>query len=128
MVTVSNYMERLRADGSKFIVLEITGGLELIQSSNTGSFYATVRKCNIPSTFNENVAKGLIGSQIPGDIVRVNVPAYEYVNKRTGEVMTLQHGYSYQPEGSMSLIGQARVTEMEMESPDKKYILKAPVL
>ena len=128
MVTVTNYMERLRKDGSSFIVLEITGGLELIQSSTSGNFYATVRKCTIPSTFDENVAKGLIGSQIPGDIVRVNVPPYEYINKRTGEVMTLQHGYSYQPEGSMSLIGQARVTDMEMETPDNKYILKAPQL
>ena len=114
MVTVSNYMERKRKDGSSFIVLEISGSLELIQSSTSGNFYATVRKCSIPSTFDENVAKGLIGSQIPGDIVRVNVPAYEYINKRTGEVMTLQHGYSYQPEGSMSLIGQARITDMEM--------------
>ncbi len=114
MVTVTGFMERKRKDGSKFIVLEITGGLELIQSSNTGNFYATVRKCSIPSTFDENVAKGLIGSQISGDIVRVNVPAYEYINKRTGEIMTLNHGFSYQPEGSMSLIGQARVTDMEM--------------
>ena len=114
MVTVTNYMERMRKDGSSFIVLEITGGVELVQSSNTGNFYATVKKCSIPSTFNENVAKGLIGSQIPGDIVRVNVPAYEYINKRTGEIMSLQHAYSYQPEGSMSLMGQARVTDMEM--------------
>jgi len=126
MVTVTNYMERKRKDGSSFIVLEITGGVEFIQSSTSGSFYATVRKCTIPSTFNETVAKGLIGSQIPGDIVRVNVPAYDYINKRTGEVMTLNHGYSYQPEGSMSLIGQARVSEMEMDSPDRKYILNAP--
>ena len=114
MVTVTGFMERHRKDGSSFIVLEITGGLELIQSSNTGNFYATVRKCTIPSTFDENVAKGLIGSQISGDIVRVNVPAYEYINKRTGEIMSLNHGFSYQPEGSMSLIGQSRVTDMEM--------------
>jgi hypothetical protein len=128
MVTVTGFMERQRKDGSSFIVLEISGSLELIQSSTSGNFYATVRKCSIPSTFDENVAKGLIGSQIPGDIVRVNVPAYEYINKRTGEVMSLQHAYSYQPEGSMSLMGQARVTDMEMEAPGQKYILKAPQL
>jgi len=128
MVTVTGFMERQRKDGSSFIVLEITGGVELVQSSSSGSFYATVRKCSIPSTFDENVAKGLIGSQLSGDIVRVNVPAYEYINKRTGEVMSLQHAYSYQPEGSMSLMGQARVTDMEMEAPDQKYILKAPQL
>ncbi|MBU3714100.1 MAG: hypothetical protein FGM46_04050 [Ferruginibacter sp.] len=115
MVTISNFMERQRKDGSSFIVLKITGGLELVQSSSTGNFYATVRKCTIPSTFSAEVAKTLVGTQISGNIVRVNVPSYEYVNKRTGEIMQLQHGYSYQPEGSMALIGQARVTDLEIE-------------
>jgi hypothetical protein len=57
MVTVSNYALRVRKDGSTFVVLELTGGLEIIQSSNTGKHYATVRKCTIPSTFSEEVAK-----------------------------------------------------------------------
>lgn len=114
MVTVTGFMERKRKDGSSFIVLEITGGVELVQSSNTGNFYATVRKCSIPSTFDENVAKGLIGSQIPGDIVRVSVDPYNYVNKRTGQIMQLQHSYAYRPEGSLELIGQTQINELEM--------------
>jgi hypothetical protein len=118
-------MERQRKDGSSFVVLEITGGLELVQSSSSGSFYATVRKCTIPSTFSVEIAKVMIGTQISGDIVRVEVPAYEYVNKRTGEVMKLQHGYSYQPEGSLSLIGQSRVTDLEEETTPRKIILNA---
>ena len=48
------------------------------------------------------------------DIVRVNVPAYEYINKRTGEIMQLQHSFAYRPEGSMELIGQTQVSELEM--------------
>ena len=126
MVTVTNFLERQRKDGSSFVVREITGGLELVQSSSSGNFYATVRKCTIPSKFSVEIAKSMIGSQISGEIVRVEVPEYEYVNKRTGEVMTLTHGYSYRPEGSFSLIGQARVTDLEMEAPEKKFILKAP--
>ena len=62
MVTVSNYSERNRKDGTTFIALEISGGVELVQSNNTGKFYATVRKTSIPSTFDETIAKGLIGS------------------------------------------------------------------
>jgi hypothetical protein len=114
MVTITSYVPRTRKDGTTFIALEITGGVELVQSSNTGNFYATVRKCTIPSTFDENIAKGLIGSQIPGDVVKVNVPAYEYINKRTGEIMQLQHSFAYRPEGSMELIGQTQVSELEM--------------
>ena len=114
MVTVSSYVPRTRKDGTTFIALEISGGLELIQSNTTGKFYATVKKTTIPSTFDENIAKTLIGSQIPGNVVRIQVEQYDYINKRTGEVMKLQHSYSYQPEGSMELIGETRITELEM--------------
>ena len=114
MVTVTNFVPRTRKDGTTFIALEISGGLELIQSSSSGSFYATVKKTTIPSTFDENIAKTLIGSQIPGNVVRIQVEQYDYINKRTGEVMKLQHSYSFQPEGSMELIGETRITELEM--------------
>ena len=91
MVTVSSYSVRTRKDGTTFIALELSGGVELVQSNNSGKFYATVRKTSIPSTFNETIAKGLIGSQMPGSIVRVQVDPYQFVNQRTGEVLTLQH-------------------------------------
>ena len=112
MVTITNYSERTRKDGTTFIALELTGGVELVQSNNTGKFYATVRKTSIPSTFDETIAKGLIGTQMKGDVVRVTVDPYEFTDKRTGEVLTLQHSFSYQPEGSVELIGQTKVLEM----------------
>ena len=114
MVTVTNYAVRERKDGTTFIALEISGGLEIQQSQTTGNFYATVKKCSIPSTFDESIAKTMIGQQIEGDLVRVETDPYEYVNKRTGEVMLLQHGYAYKPIGSMELIGQTQVREIQM--------------
>jgi hypothetical protein len=114
MVTVSSYAVRTRKDGTTFIALELSGGVELVQSNNSGKFYATVRKTSIPSTFNETIAKGLIGSQMPGSIVRVQVDPYQFVNQRTGEVLTLQHSFSYQPEGSTELIGQTQISKLEM--------------
>ncbi len=114
MVTVSSYAVRTRKDGTTFIALELTGGIELVLSNNSGKFYATVRKTSIPSTFNETIAKGLIGSQMPGSIVRVQVDPYQFVNQRTGEVLTLQHSFSYQPEGSTELIGQTQISKLEM--------------
>jgi len=114
MVTVSSYSVRTRKDGTTFIALELSGGVELVQSNNSGKFYATVRKTSIPSTFNETIAKGLIGSQMPGSIVRVQVDPYQFINQRTGEVLTLQHSFSYQPEGSTELIGQTQISKLEM--------------
>lgn len=113
MITITNYNIRSRKDGTPFVTLEVTGGLEFIQSATTGKFYATVRKCSIPCTFDELVAKSLIGSTMPGQIVRVEAEAYEYTNPRTGEVMILQHTYAYQPEGSAQLIGHTLISELE---------------
>lgn len=112
MVTVTGFKEIAKKDGGTFISLELSGGLELVQSSSSGGFYATVRKVRIPSTFDETVAKMMIGQQIEGSIERVTVPQYEFVNKRTGEVMLLQHSYTYRPKGAIETIGQTQVMEM----------------
>jgi hypothetical protein len=114
MVQVTNFHEVETKDGKTFISLELTGGLELIQSQTTGKIYATVRKCRIPSTFDANIAKMMVGTQLDGDVVRVETDPYDYVNKRTGEIMTLQHSYAYRPSGSMELIGVSRVQEIQM--------------
>lgn len=114
MVTITNYVGRTRKDGTTFIALEITGGVELVQSTNTGKFYATVRKTNIPSTFDESIAKGLIGTQLKGDVVRVTTDPYNFVDKRTGEIIQLQHSYAYQPEGSNEIIGSRKIEALEM--------------
>ncbi|HRF24875.1 MAG TPA: hypothetical protein PLR98_11950, partial [Chitinophagaceae bacterium] len=80
MVTVTGFAQRERKDGTKFFVLELNGGLELVQSSSTGKFYATARKCTIPSTFDESTAKLMIGQTVEGEIVRIPSEPYEYVN------------------------------------------------
>jgi hypothetical protein len=113
MVRVTGYNIRERKDGTKFVTLELTGGLELVQSQTTGNFYATIRKCNIPSTFSEEIAKIMIGSELDGDIVRIQVDSYEYLNKRTGEIMTLTHSYAYKPKGAVELIGHTKVSNLE---------------
>ncbi|MFN6375534.1 MAG: hypothetical protein ACK4YD_10225 [Chitinophagia bacterium] len=113
MVSVTGYAERTRKDGSKFIALEITGGVELIQSSTSGRFYATVRKCSIPSTFNAIVAEAMIGQKLPGEVVKVITEPYEFVNPRTGELMKLQHSFAYQADSKQEhLIGHTRVHEV----------------
>jgi hypothetical protein len=114
MVTVSAYASRLRKDGTSFITLELTGGLELIQSGSTGKFYATVRKCSIPSTFSELIAQKMIGQELPGEIVKQECDPYEFVNKQTGELMMLNHTYAYQASANDLVLGHTKITEMEM--------------
>ena len=124
MVIVSDYMEKVNAtSGQTFVLLELSGGLELVQSQNTGKFYATSRKCRIPSTFSADVAKLMVGQQIEGDIVRVESDPYEYTNKTTGEIITLAHSYAYRPKGSMELLGESRLEVVDEKINQKSYKL-----
>ena len=114
MVTVTGYNERQRKDGTTFITLEITGGAELIQSTTSGRYYATVRKCSIPSTFSKQVAESIIGQRIPGEIVKVICEPYDFKNTTSGEIMRLQHSYAYQAEGVMEAVGHTKVSQLEL--------------
>src|SRR5690606_9476183 len=100
MVTIVNYKERLKDDGTSFFVLELQGGIEMTQSKTTGMFYATAKKAIIPSTFDEITCKGLIGTQIPGSIEKQECEPYEYVVQETGEEIILYHRLEYVPEGN----------------------------
>ena len=114
MVQVIGYKQVAKKDGTNFFALELAGGLEMVQSSSSGKFYATIRKCRIPSTFDENIAKMMVGKEIPGDVLRVSTEPYEYTSSKTGEVLTLQHSYAYRPAGSIELIGHTPVKELEV--------------
>jgi hypothetical protein len=113
MVKVTGYATRETADGKrKFITLELSGGLAMIQSQSTGKFYATTTKCSIPTTFDENVAKSLIGSEMPGDIVKQEVEPYEFVNKTTGETLMLNYSYAYQLNPQATPVGSSKELEI----------------
>ena len=99
MVTVKDFVIRQTKDGREFIALILQGGLSLVQSKNTGNFYATVKQCSIPSTFDENSAKSFVGERIPGSVVRKECETYQWTNKETGEVIELAHRWVYVPEG-----------------------------
>jgi hypothetical protein len=109
MVTVTGCAVRKTADGKReFVVIEVQGGLEICQSQATGKFYATTKKCSIPTTFDEEMAKKLIGSQIPGDVVKEDCEPYEYLNKTSGEKVILNYTYAYQLNPQGSLVGTSR--------------------
>lgn len=98
MVTVIGYSQRLNKEGKPFISLQIQGDLTMVRSSETGRWYATAKRCSITSTFDEEVAKSLVGKQIPGRIERVACEEYEYSIPESGEVISLRHTYEYVPE------------------------------
>ena len=109
MVKINGYVVRQRKiDGEQFVCLELSGGVEIVQSKTTGKMYATIRHCSIPCTFNEEMAKQIIGNELPGEIVKQETEPYEYTNKKTGEVMMLDYNYSYQTTPQSAPIGSSR--------------------
>lgn len=98
MVRVIGYYENERSNGEKFYSLSIQGGIEMVRSVETGNYYATVRKTRITSTFDEATCKALIGSEMPGRIVKQECDPYEYTVEETGEVIELYHNYRYLPD------------------------------
>jgi len=98
MVTIIGCIQRKNKAEKAFTALELQGDIELVQSLETGSFYATARRVSITSTFSEEIAKGLIGTKLPGKITRVESDPYDYTVVETGEIIKLAHRYEYQPD------------------------------
>jgi hypothetical protein len=98
MVKVKNALLREGKEGKSFVSLELTGDIELVQSQNTGRFYATSKRCFISSTFDLDTAQSFIGKTMPGKIVRSICDPYEYTVPESGETLLLGYTYQYQPD------------------------------
>ena len=95
MVTIVDYKNYERKDGTEFNILIVQGGVEAVTSQATGKAYLTARTARVSSTFNEVICKGLIGTQLPGAVRKVITEPYEYTVEETGEMISLSHRYEY---------------------------------
>ena len=93
MVTVIEAVERKNSNGDKFTALILTGGVEMVKSQK-GKHYATVRKASVPSTIDLQIAKRLIGQQMPGSIVKKICEPYKY-KTQGGEEIEIDFTYEY---------------------------------
>jgi hypothetical protein len=98
MVKIIDYKQSESNSGKPFVSLKLQGGLEPIQSQQTGRFYLSAKTCFIATTLDVGDAAALVGSEMPGKVEKVYCDPYEYTIKETGEVVTLSHRFEYQPE------------------------------
>lgn len=108
MVTVTGYALRESKDKRTFVSLQLEGDPEFVQSMQSGRFYLTAKRCNVTSTFSEQVAKLLVGKMMPGSIIKVECDPYDYAVPETGELITLAHTYEYVPEETKQVIVQRK--------------------
>jgi hypothetical protein len=98
MVTIIRLEKRKAADGKEFNVMNLQGSVVVAISKATGKPYLTARKSSIPCTFDEVLAKALIGQSLPGEIERIEVDVYEFLVPGTKKKITLNHSYRYSAE------------------------------
>jgi hypothetical protein len=98
MVTIVSTQKRIAKSGKEFNVMVLQGDVEIAISKETGKPYLTARKTSIPCTFDESIAKTLVGQQLPGGIERIEVKPYEFVVPSTGKKIKLSHSYQYSKE------------------------------
>ena len=110
MVTIIDFKKRTNTEGEEFIALVVEGGIEIV-TAQSGKMYATARKCSIPSTFDENSCKAIIGQEIPGNIQTVPCEPYEYTVESTGEIVTLEHRWQYTKEPEENVIFHGEVQQ-----------------
>jgi hypothetical protein len=97
MVTITGIEKRKSADGKEFNVISLQGSVVVAISKATGKPYLTARKSSIPCTFDEILAKSLIGQSLPGEIERIETEEYEFVIPGRKKKLTLSHTYQYSP-------------------------------
>lgn len=98
MVTITGLEKRKAADGKEFNVMSLQGSVEVAISKATGKPYLTARKTSIPCTFDEIMARSLIGQKLPGEIERIEVDEYEFIVPGTKKKLKLNHSYRYSAE------------------------------
>jgi hypothetical protein len=94
MLKIMDYKLRESLEGRTFYALTLQGGIEIVKSS-TGGMYVTIRKCSLPTTFDEPTCVSLLGHELPGKVEKVECEPYEYTIPQTGEVVLLTHRYEY---------------------------------
>ena len=98
MVKIVDFKTYLKEDGTEFCALKVQGGIEAVQSKETGKMYLTALSASLACTFNKETCKSLIGTDFPGSVRKVNAEPYEYAIPTTGEIVTLTHRFEYVSE------------------------------
>lgn len=98
MVNVIAFQKRTSLERRDYYVIQLQSDeIELLVSKNTGRHYATLRKCWMSTTFDEQTSKLMLGKKMPGTILKEECDPYSFVIEETGEEITLNYWNTYSP-------------------------------
>lgn len=113
MVRIIDFKSRQNREGEPFLALIVQGGLTLVKSKESGMYYATAKKASIPTTFDEETCKSLIGEELEGSIEKVESEPYQVINEETGEVLEFDYRWVYLKPGDS--VDQIKVQQPKEE-------------
>lgn len=99
MVTIVDYSLKTNNEGKEFFALILQGGIEMVKSKSSDRYYATSKKCWIPSTLDVKTCKSVIGERLSGSIKKRSCEPFEFTVQETGEVLTMDYRWEYLAEG-----------------------------
>lgn len=98
MVNVIAFQKRTSLEGRDYYVIQLQSGeIELLVSKTTGRHYATLKKCWMSTTFDEQTCKLMLGKKMPGTILKEECDPYSFVIEEIGEEITLNYRNTYSP-------------------------------
>jgi len=95
MVTVKEIQKAENSKGEQFFGLIVQSGAMSVKSKKTGRVYFTAKTAFVATTFDEQTASSLIGSEFEGTIKKVITDPYEYTIKDTGEIIEMSHRWEF---------------------------------
>ena len=110
-VTIVDVKERTSQEGNSFMALIVQNELVLV-TSKSGNVYVAAHRVSIPCTLDYDTAKMMIGKELPGTIEKVECAAFETVNS-DGEMVHLNHRYSYIPENNRTVVEEKQFVTLE---------------
>ena len=81
----------------EYNVVVLQGNVEIQKSQTSGKFYLGSKTISIPTTLSQNEANQLIGSSIPGEIVRVDCHEYLVPVPNSTRKLKINHSFEYSP-------------------------------
>jgi proteasome assembly chaperone (PAC2) family protein len=88
----------------EYNIVVLQGNVEIQKSQSTGKFYLRSKTISIPTTLNQNEIKQLIGSSIPGEIVKVDCPEYLVPVPNSTRKLKITHSFEYSPTSADKVI------------------------
>lgn len=95
MVTVKEIKKAENSKGEEFFGLIVQSGAMPVKSKKTGRIYFTAKTAFVATTFDEETATSLVGTEFEGTVKKVETAPYEYTIEETGEIIELSHRWEY---------------------------------